>query len=123
MITDSIESSSIKKMASNSLEPVEISLSENLQSAKSLEKLLLERSLIRKEMKILQLQEKLKQNAAKLLETNEKLDKYRSLWGLSSFKSFMKFLTSQDWFFLLLLSLHVTKPWLKVFPLEISSRV
>ena len=64
--------------------------SENLMTVIAMEKILLDRLLIRKELRLIQIEKKLKEQSEKLKESKVKLKNYQSLAGLRTFQTISK---------------------------------
>merc|ERR1711892_952458 len=67
------------------IQPNKLKEAENLKPGPDMEKLLLERVMLRKELKLRNMQEKLLDQTQKLEEVEEKLAEYESLPGLTQF--------------------------------------
>ena len=69
------------------IQPKQIREAENLKHGVTMEKLLLERVMLRKELKLRNMQERLLDQTQKLEAAEEKLAEYESLPGLSQFQA------------------------------------
>jgi hypothetical protein len=69
------------------IQPKQIREAENLKHGVTMEKLLLERVMLRKELKLRNMQERLLDQTHKLEAAEEKLTEYESLPGLSQFQA------------------------------------
>ena len=72
------------------IQPKQLREAENLKPGMDMEKLLLERVMLRKELKLRSMQERLLDQTQKLEEAKEKLAEYESLPGMSQFKAVIK---------------------------------
>ena len=72
------------------IQPEQLVKAENCLSGVNMEKLLLERMLLRKELRLKSMQDKLSEQSLKLAEAEEKLREYESLPGWQTFHSFSK---------------------------------
>ena len=72
------------------IQPEQLVKAENCLSGLDLEKLLLERMLLRKELRLKSMQDKLSDQSLKLAEAEEKLREYESLPGLRAIHSCCK---------------------------------
>jgi hypothetical protein len=72
------------------IQPKQLREAENLKPGMDMEKLLLERVMLRKELKLRRMQERLLDQTQKLEKAKEKLAEYESLPGMSQFKAFIK---------------------------------
>ena len=72
------------------IQPKQLREAENLKPGLDMEKLLLERVMLRKELKLRSMQEKLLDQTQKLEEAEEKLAEYESLPGFSQFQAVSK---------------------------------
>ena len=72
------------------IQPEQLVKAENCLSGVNMEKLLLKRMLLRKELRLKNMQDKLSDQSLKLAEAEEKLREYESLPGWKIFHSFCK---------------------------------
>ena len=76
------------------IQPNKLKEAENLKPGPDMEKLLLERVMLRKELKLRNMQEKLLDQTQKLEEVEEKLAEYESLPGFPQFQVISKYARS-----------------------------
>ena len=77
-------------MTCSALRPEKLRESENLMTVIAMEKILLERLLLRKELRLIKMEEKLKKQSEKLKQAEVKLKNYQSLAGLKIFEKISK---------------------------------